>query len=292
MKRMLSCFNSLRISAGVAAIILVASGSPAIEAADFSPKEIYRQTASGVVLILATDGDRRVAKGTGSIIHPSGLILTNAHVIFHDEAGRPFKRVVVFLKPEILSGDPKRDLQTGYETKVVHYNRELDLSLLKMEQVPSDLTVLPLAGAGDVEIGEYVVAIGHPETAGLWTLTTGTISTIIKNMGDVDGKDVYQTETSLNRGNSGGPLLDGAGMLVGVNTAVSRLAPDGFPITDINFAIKSDVVRSWLSHLGVSALPVKPHKPLRKQPRIAQPPSSIPDAPLPSLGQSSPDSPV
>jgi serine protease Do len=63
----------------------------------------------------------------------------------------------------------------------------------------------------------------------------------------VKGKDVYQMETSVNRGNSGGPLLDGNGYLVGINTSISRRSADGLAITGINFAIKSAVVRRWIS---------------------------------------------
>jgi S1-C subfamily serine protease len=65
------------------------------------------------------------------------------------------------------------------------------------------------------------------------------------------GKHVFQTETGLNRGNSGGPLLDGEGRMVGVNTAIARVAADGLPITSISFSLKSSVAAQWLREQGV-----------------------------------------
>jgi len=62
------------------------------------------------------------------------------------------------------------------------------------------------------------VAIGHPEQGALWALPTGVISAEVDNFNGVKGKQVFHTETGLNRGNSGGPLLDGEGWMIGVNT--------------------------------------------------------------------------
>jgi serine protease Do len=95
------------------------------------------------------------------------------------------------------------------------------------------------------------VAIGHPEQGGLWTLTTGVISAEVDNFNGVKGKHVFQTETGLNRGNSGGPLLDGEGRMIGVNTAIARVASDGLPITSISFSLKSSVATQWLREQGV-----------------------------------------
>jgi serine protease Do len=97
------------------------------------------------------------------------------------------------------------------------------------------------------------VAIGHPEQGGLWTLTTGTISAEFENFNATQGKSVFQTETGLNRGNSGGPLLDTDGRMIGVNTAIARVAPDGLPITSISFSLKSNVAKRWMREQGVSA---------------------------------------
>ena len=109
-------------------------------------------------------------------------------------------------------------------------------------------------------VGDPVLAIGHPESGGLWSLTSGRIGSIIKNQSGIKGKHVFQTETSLNRGNSGGPLLDGNGDMVGVNTNISRRSSDGLAITGINFAVQSNVLRDWLRMGGISLANTAPQK--------------------------------
>jgi len=217
----------------------------------YSPKEIYQTVGSGVVLILASDDGRAGSGGTGSIIRPDGLVITNAHVVLNKESNRPYRRISVFLKPDRVTGNMDSDLSRRVETKLVAYDPTLDMALLQMERPPSGLTVISLADPDRVAIGDPVVAIGHPETGGLWTLTTGTISAEIDNFNGVKGKDIFQTEASLNRGNSGGPLLDDEGAMVGVNTMISRKASDGLTITSINFALKSSVAKNWLAAQGI-----------------------------------------
>jgi serine protease Do len=137
--------------------------------------------------------------------------------------------------------------------KVVAYSQPLDLALLKLEGITEPLPVVDVSESGRARIGDRVVAIGHPEQGGLWTLTTGVISAEVDNFNGVKGKHVFQTETGLNRGNSGGPLLDGEGHMVGVNTAIARVAPDGLPITSISFSLKSSVATQWMREQGVGA---------------------------------------
>jgi serine protease Do len=218
----------------------------------YSPKEIYQAVGPGVVLILASDDGRLGSGGTGSILRADGLVITNAHVVINKETNRPYRRMSLFLKPDRVTGNMDKDLTRRVEAKLVAYDASLDMALLRMEKPPAGLTVVPLGNPEDVTIGDPVVAIGHPETGGLWTLTTGTISAEMENFNGIKGKDIFQTETSLNRGNSGGPLIDGQGAMVGVNTMISRKAADGLTITAINFAIKSSVARRWLASQGVA----------------------------------------
>ena len=117
--------------------------------------------------------------------------------------------------------------------------------------LPKPLSVVDVSESGRARIGDRVVAIGHPEQGGLWTFTTGVISAEVENFNGVKGKHVFQTETGLNRGNSGGPLLDGEGRMIGVNTAIARVASDGLPITSISFSLKSSVATQWLREQGV-----------------------------------------
>jgi serine protease Do len=214
------------------------------DAGALTPREIYTSVGKAVVLVFGTDGSAQGSAGTGSVISSDGQIITNAHVILTE--GRPFNKVFVYLKPDKIKGSMKDDLVHRYKATVVDFDEKLDLALLRMVDAPADLTVMQMTDPDTVEIGEPVVAIGHPETGGLWTLTTGSISSIIADFQGVEGKHVFQTEASVNRGNSGGPLIDARGHMVGINTCISRKAADGLAITDINFSLKSSVAVDWL----------------------------------------------
>lgn len=226
--------------------------SPMALAKDLSPREIYEQISPAVVMVMGyADGSRKGSGGTGSIIQSDGLVLTNAHVVIEESTGKPFPRLVVYLKPLRVTGASQSDLSRMVRAKVVAYSQPLDLALLKLEGLTEVLPVVDVRESGQARIGDHVVAIGHPEQGGLWTLTTGVISAEVDNFNGVRGKHVFQTETGLNRGNSGGPLLDGAGHMVGVNTAIARVAADGLPITSISFSLKSSVATQWLREQGV-----------------------------------------
>ena len=263
-----------------------------------------------VVMVMGyADGGKKGSGGTGSIIQSDGLVLTNAHVAIEEQTGRPFARLSVFLKPARVTGESTSDLSRMLRAKVVAYSQPLDLALLKLDSVTESLPVITVSESGRVRIGDRVVAIGHPEQGGLWTLTTGVISAEVDNFNGVKGKHVFQTETGLNRGNSGGPLLDGEGRMIGVNTAIARVASDGLPITSISFSVKSSVAAQWLREQGVGAragretpLPTgqmqpAPNRPLapsvQPQGKPIQPPQSDlslrptmkPDAPQPIPGR-------
>ncbi|MBI5210574.1 MAG: trypsin-like peptidase domain-containing protein [Elusimicrobia bacterium] len=218
--------------------------------AEFSPRFVYSKAAKAVVLIICSSEEGNGELGSGSIIDASGRILTNAHVVIRDSTRRPWPVIRVYLKPAKMTGDHAKDLTTPYPAEVAAYDDSLDLALIKMQEPPSGLPTLQLADPEVVEIGEKVAAIGHPEQGGLWTLTTGVIGTVLADIGGKKGKNVFQTDASINRGNSGGPLLDGSGDIIGVNTLMSRKAADGLAITSVNFAVKSDVARRWLGKAG------------------------------------------
>ena len=257
-----------RIATGL--LLFAAVGFSAHPAGANTPKEIYESVGPGVVLILASDDGRLGSGGTGSIIRADGLVITNAHVVINKETNRPYRRLSLFLKPDRVTGNMDKDLTRRVEAKLVAFDASLDMALLRMENPPAGLTVVSMGNPEDVSIGDPVVAIGHPETGGLWTLTTGTISAEMENFNGVKGKDIFQTETSLNRGNSGGPLLDGRGDMVGVNTMISRKAADGLTITSINFALKSSVAQHWLASQGVTVGYASSSQPSAAPPRATE----------------------
>lgn len=273
----------------VTCVTLFMVWSTAASGKELSPREIYEQASPAVVMVMGyADVGRKGSGGTGSIVQSDGLILTNAHVVIEEQTGKPFARLSVFLKPARVTGESKSDLSRMVRAKLLAYSQTLDLALLKLEGVTELLPVVDVSESGRVGIGDRVVAIGHPEQGGLWTLTTGVISAEVDNFNGVKGKHVFQTETGLNRGNSGGPLLDGEGRMVGVNTAIARVASDGLPITSISFSLKSSVATQWLREQGVgvqgmplptgqlrSAVDDQPRAPLvQPQAKPVQPPQS------------------
>jgi serine protease Do len=226
---------------------------------DLTPREIYELDAPAVVMIIGySNSGQRGSGGTGSIIQQDGYVLTNAHVVIEEQTGKPYPRLTVYLKPDHVSGELKTDLSRSAKGRVVAFSQPLDLALLKLDGLPGPFPVLELDDSDRIEIGDRVVAIGHPEQGGLWTLTTGTISAQFENFNATKGKSVFQTETGLNRGNSGGPLLDTSGRMVGINTAIARLSSDGLPITSISFSLKSNVAKQWLRDQGVSFQQIPP----------------------------------
>ena len=217
---------------------------------DPTPQQIYERLAPTVVFVAATPDHGTGMGGTGSIIRSDGLVLTNAHVVL-DATNRPYSQIFIFLKPDRVTGNPKTDLSRRFSARVLAVSEPLDLALLQVQQAPS----LPTIAFGDpeaVHIGDHVLAIGHPEQGGMWTLTAGLISAEFENFNGTPGKHVFQTDTGLNRGNSGGPLLDSRGQMIGINTAMARVAKDGTPIMSINFAVESNVAQQWLQAQGVN----------------------------------------
>lgn len=232
-------------------VVAILSGAEA-QAAELSTQQIYTSASPAVVMVLGYGGAGGKGNGgTGLIFSPDGYVLTNAHVVVDEKTGRPFPRLFAYLKPERVTGNRTTDLAKGYKATVMAFSDPLDLALVKIEGAPVPLPVLDLSDSERVRIGDRVVAIGHPEQGGFWTLTTGVVSAEFENFNDVTGKNVFQTEVGLNRGNSGGPLLDNQGRVVGINTAIARLAPDGLAITSISFSLKSNVARRWLAEQGL-----------------------------------------
>lgn len=158
---------------------------------------------------------KATAVGSGFVIHPSGYIITNAHVV-----ARTAERKVIFAD--------KRE----FDARIIAMATEYDLAVLKID---SDEPLQPLrfGRSDDLMIGETVIAIGNP--LGLQnTVTAGVVSALDRTL-DINDQAVYsgliQTDASINPGNSGGPLLNVLGELVGVNTAIRGDAQNiGFAI--------------------------------------------------------------
>jgi serine protease Do len=214
----------------------------------FSPAEIYRNASDSVVLIFGFDDAGRGSSGTGSIITRDGLVLTNDHVIANAESGRLFPNLVVYFKPTPITGDNRKDLTEPHLVDVVARDSELDLALLRVKQPPPALRPIEVGNSEEIDVGEPVAAIGHPGGGGLWTLTTGTVSSKRQDQ----ARDIFQTDTAINPGNSGGPLLDEHARLIGVNTFVRRTNEQGLPLEGLNYSLRSALALEWLNRQGAT----------------------------------------
>ncbi len=170
------------------------------------------------------DEQRAVSGGSGVIISPTGEILTNYHVVA--SMGNSENAL------EVKTSDGKT-----YKATVLGKDKELDIALVKI-----DAAHLPFAKLGEsdsLRIGEWVVAIGNP--LGLeHTVTQGIISAKGRKL-DTGVSSFLQTDAAINRGNSGGPLLNLRGEVVGINTAINPAGQNiGFavPISQVNRILK------------------------------------------------------
>ena len=226
------------------------TGFPNWAQAQKTPADIYRETSPAVVLIYSSHPESSTrSKGTGFIIGRK-MVLTNAHVVL-DEQEHPYGSTVAFLPSDNPNDHNLNRFKQGHKALVLFHDRKLDLALLISKHLP-DVPPIPFGDSETVSIGDSVLAIGHPENGGLWSLTSGRIGSKIRNFGKVQGKHVFQAEASINHGNSGGPLLNMHGQMIGVITSMYRTASDGSAITGINFALQSQVAHEWLKSHDVA----------------------------------------
>ena len=169
---------------------------------------------------------RGTALGSGFIISSDGLLVTNNHVIENADE----------IKIEMLNGDT-------LEAKVLGTDPKTDIALLKVES-KSELPFVEFGNSDKSRVGDWVLAIGNPLGQG-FSVSAGIISARGRDLqGPYD--DFIQTDAAINRGNSGGPLFNTDGKVIGVNTAI--LSPNGGSI-GIGFSMSSAVVKKVVNQL-------------------------------------------
>jgi S1-C subfamily serine protease len=218
---------------------------------------IYRQNAPAVANILTKaieydffmDAVPVEGAGSGFIIDPRGYILTNFHVVQEAQT------------IEVVLGD-----QSKYAAKFIGADQRNDVALIKIDPKGKLLTALHLGDSGSLQVGQKVLAIGNP-FGFQSTLTTGIVSALgrtVQTSQTTFIDEAIQTDAAINRGNSGGPLLNSHGEVIGINSAIytpsGTTAGIGFAIP-INTAksIASDLITDGKVHrafLGVETLPV------------------------------------
>jgi putative serine protease PepD len=224
-------------------------GSEPVATDGLSASEIYSRASKAVIEVSAGGGAGR-AQGSGFVYDRQGHVVTNQHVV----AGASSIEVSfwngVELEAELVGTDPSTDL-----------------AVLRVDAPAGLLSPLTLADSSDVDVGDPVLALGSP--FGLeGTITSGIVSALHREMTAPNNFviiDTIQTDAAINHGNSGGPLLDGRGRVIGVNAQIESESggSDG-----VGFAIPSNTVRSIVrqlissgevehAYLGVRMAPVE-----------------------------------
>ncbi|GMR10466.1 MAG: trypsin-like peptidase domain-containing protein [Anaerolineae bacterium] len=203
--------------------------------------DLYRRVNPGVVTIYTFAASQPntipLGQGSGFVIDTEGHIVTNQHVVDGAE-------------------EIEVDFPSGFKAwgKLVGTDPDSDLAVLKVDAPPEELIPIPLGNSDEVEVGEFVVAIGNP--FGLsGSMTVGVVSAIGRVLlseraapggGAFSAGDLIQTDAAINPGNSGGPLLNLQGQVIGVNRAITT---ESFTVSGsasnsgVGFAIPVNIVR-------------------------------------------------
>jgi putative serine protease PepD len=212
--------------------------SPAADST-LSPTQVFNRSTRSVVEITVSaggsgfgpGGDAQTSQGSGFVYDREGHIVTNDHVVDGAET----------VSVRFSNG-------SAYEATVVGTDASSDLAVLKVDAPASLLRPLPLADSSNVRVGQAVVAIGSP--FGLeGSITSGIVSALHRQMTAPNGfaiDDSIQTDAAINHGNSGGPLLDLRGRVIGVN---AQIESDSGGNDGVGFAVPSNTVRSVVSQL-------------------------------------------
>ncbi len=172
------------------------------------------------------------ASGSGVITSPDGYIVTNNHVVENATA------------IEVVLYDGR-----SYQAQLVGTDPSTDLALLKIEQ--DDLPYLPFGNSDNVQVGEWVLAVGNPFNLSS-TVTAGIVSAKARNINILKGQTAIesfiQTDAAVNPGNSGGALVNSRGELIGINTAIA--SPTG-AYSGYSFAVPAEIVKKVVKDLMV-----------------------------------------
>jgi 2-alkenal reductase len=214
-------FRAAPIQQSVAAPAAVRSSAKPLLGNGFSPSSIYARRSPGVVTIVSSFGSdpasAQSAQGSGFVVSPKGYILTNSHVITNagDSAGAPAKpadRVFV----EFQDHDRA-------DAKIVGWDVFDDVGLIKVDPADHALAPVPLGNSAAAVVGEPVAAIGSPfgnENSLAVGVVSATHRSIESLTSSFDLVDAIQTDAPINHGNSGGPLFDARGRVIGINAQI------------------------------------------------------------------------
>jgi S1-C subfamily serine protease len=219
----------------------------------FQPAQIYRSRSAGVVTIVSYFDDpsspaASAGQGSGFVVSTDGTILTNAHVITtagQGQVGKASAAGTVYV--EFSDGD-------RVQARVVGYDLFDDVGVIKVDPAEHSLDPVPLGNSSRVVVGEPVAAIGSP-FGNVDSLSVGVVSAIRRSIPSLTTRynlvDAIQTDAPINHGNSGGPLFDARGRVIGINAQI-RSSGTGSGFEGVGFAVPIDSVKRSLRQLTQS----------------------------------------
>ena len=236
----------------------------------FDASALYDRLSPGVVTVISLFGDGGASllrgeddgeggQGSGFVLNGEGYVATNAHVVTTGNPPRAKRAKEVFV--ELSDGN-------RVEAKIVGTDPNADVALLKIDPAGLELTPIRLGKSTDLDVGTPVAAIGSP-FGERQSLSVGVISALDRNIDSLTQFTIgnaIQTDAAVNPGNSGGPLLNGAGEVLGINSQIKSTSGGG---EGVGFAVPVDTVRRSLrelrkdgkvdyGYLGVTSQPLYP----------------------------------
>lgn len=198
-----------------------------------SVREVYTRDGPGVVSVDVASRELGPGGGSGFVLDKNGYIVTNQHVVDGADG----------VSVKFASGDRR-------EAEVVGEDPSTDVALLKVDAPEDSLVPLTLGDSESVGVGDPVIAIGNPLNVGL-SVTTGIVSGTERPIDAPNGYTIdgaVQTDAAISSGNSGGPLLDARGTVIGINSQVAA-AGDGGVAQGLGFAVPINTVKDVVRQL-------------------------------------------
>lgn len=191
--------------------------------------------------------------GTGIVMSADGYVVTNAHCIYDNESEYKAGKAVAV---SVVMGDEN---ETEYDAQIVGYDLQTDLAVLKIDA--TGLTPAEFGDSDQLQVGEMVVAIGNPLGFELFGTTTCGIVSALNREITIDDKHMtlIQTDAAINSGNSGGPLLNGYGQVIGINSVKMGSTYGSASVEGLGFAIPisdaKDIIDSLINNGYVTGRP-------------------------------------
>jgi S1-C subfamily serine protease len=213
--------------------------------ANFDPAAIFRSRSPGVVTIYSvygTDGFGAAAQGSGFVVSRDGVILTNSHVITTAGDGATVARPATSVYVEFQDRD-------RVKARIIGWDVFDDVGVLRVDPKAHPLHPLPLGDSSRVEVGEPVAAIGSP-FGNENSLAVGVVSATLRSIESLTSQynlvDAIQVDAPINHGNSGGPLFDAQGRVIGIN---AQIRSDSGNAEGVGFAVPINAARRSMQQL-------------------------------------------